>query len=104
MAQSPSPVSARGIFQGMLGAGVLVCLQDQLFAASEITETAYRRNAVPTGDLVGQLIQDRVEILRQYKRSARRGEEQPRKERGASFASLAETITIESLAADETAT
>jgi L-asparaginase len=54
------------------GLGVLVCLQDQLFAASEITEeTNHRRSAFvspdrgPLGEIIGQDIQ----ILRIHKRS-----------------------------------
>jgi L-asparaginase len=51
--------------------GVLVCLHDQLFAASEMTETAsQRRNSFSAPDRgpVAQFIGDRVDILRQKRR------------------------------------
>ena len=88
------------------GAGVLVCLQDQLFAASEITETAcHRRNAFSAPDRgpVGQLILDRVEILRQYKRSQVLEEKSsPARNVELLFASLGGNDNyIEFLAADE---
>ncbi|GAB1485987.1 asparaginase [Aminivibrio sp.] len=54
------------------GMGVLVCLQDQLFAAAEITETANQRRCSflsPDRGPLGQFIGDRVDILRQYRRT-----------------------------------
>ena len=54
------------------GLGVLVCVQEQLFAASEITEIASQRRdafAAPGRGPLAEFIGDKVNILRQYKRS-----------------------------------
>lgn len=54
------------------GMGVLVCVQDQLFAASEVTETECQRKSAfsaPGRGPIGQFIADRVDILRQPLRS-----------------------------------
>lgn len=54
------------------GLGVLVCVQEQLFAASEISEIASQRRdafAAPGRGPLAQFIGDKVNILRQYKRS-----------------------------------
>lgn len=54
------------------GLGVLVCVQEQLFAASEISEIASQRRdafAAPARGPIAQFIGDNVDILRQYKRS-----------------------------------
>jgi L-asparaginase len=54
------------------GLGVLVCVQEQLFAASEITEIASQRQdafAAPGRGPLAQFIGDKVDIIRQYKRS-----------------------------------
>lgn len=53
------------------GLGVLVCMQDQLFAASEITESAnHRRNAflAPDRGPVGEVMGKNIDILRLHKR------------------------------------
>lgn len=53
------------------GLGVMICLQDQLFAAAEITEeTNHRRNAFISPDRgpVGEIIGEDIHILRVYKR------------------------------------
>ena len=53
------------------GMGVLVCLQDQLFSASEIAETHPQRKSsfsAPDRGPVGQFILDRIDILRQKHR------------------------------------
>jgi len=57
--------------QACWGLGVMVCFQDQLFAASEITQIANHRRAAfvaPDRGPVGEIIDDRVEIMRIYKR------------------------------------
>ncbi|HCL78998.1 MAG TPA: asparaginase [Synergistaceae bacterium] len=54
------------------GMGVLVCVQEQLFAASEVTETECQRKSAfsaPGRGPIGQFIADRVDILRQPIRS-----------------------------------
>lgn len=54
------------------GLGVLVCLQDQLFAASEIEETANHRRcafSAPDRGPLGHIIGGSVAILRQPRRS-----------------------------------
>lgn len=54
------------------GMGVLVALQDQIFAASEVTETENQRKssfAAPGRGPIGQFIGNRVDILRQPLRS-----------------------------------
>ncbi len=53
------------------GMGVLVCLQDQLFSASEIMQTAnHRRNgfSAPDRGPVAQFIGDRIDVIRQKRR------------------------------------
>lgn len=82
---STSPSDSRGsdasinLYQSVLasmsrkcwGAGVLICLQDQLFAASEATEIASQRRtsfAAPDKGPIGQIIGDTVDILRQNRR------------------------------------
>lgn len=57
--------------QSCWGLGVLVCFQDQLFAASEVTQiNNHRRAAFAALDRgpVAEIIGDQVEILRTYKR------------------------------------
>ena len=54
------------------GLGVLVCVQEQLFAASEITETANQRKEAfssPGRGPVAQFVGDRVDLLRLHKRT-----------------------------------
>lgn len=88
------------------GMGVLACLQDQLFAASEMTETAsQRRNSFSAPDRgpVAQFIGDRVDILRQ-KRRAQVLEEKgsPARDVELLFASLGSNDKmVEFLASDE---
>lgn len=53
------------------GLGVLVCLQDQLFSASEIMQTANQRRdgfAAPDRGPVAQFIGGRVDVIRQKRR------------------------------------
>jgi len=57
--------------QSCWGLGVMVCIQDQLFSASEITQTANHRRAAfhaPDRGPVAEIIDDKLEILRMYKR------------------------------------
>lgn len=54
------------------GLGALVCVQEQLFAASEITETANQRKEAfssPGRGPVAQFVGDRIDLLRQHKRT-----------------------------------